>query len=384
MIDQHFTISTLQKLVRINSVNPGLESDGPGEEEIGRFIFSLLEELGIEAELDELEAGRVNVTGIIPGSGGGRSLMLNAHMDTVGITGMKDPFSGKIENGKLYGRGSYDMKGSIAAIVAAAKAIREERGVLKRDIVLSFVADEEHESIGAQALVKRLKTDAAIVTEPTGLDICLAHRGFGVYRITTLGKTAHGGRHRQGVDANTRMGLLLAELDKLSKQLPEQKKHPLCGEASMHVPLICGGRSLYIYAGECTAHVERRTLPGETEAEIESDLYEIIHRLERAVPDFQVNVEKVIWRSPYEIDENARIVKVAAAAASAVLGSKPGFIGHTWWEDSSIFGEAGIESVIIGPKGDGLHEDIEWVDTDSVIALAEILYHTSVRFSGAT
>ncbi len=382
MIDQSFTVDTLQKLVRINSVNPGLESDGAGEEEVGRYIFSLLEELGIEVELDELLPGRFNVTGMLPGSGGGRSLMLNAHMDTVGVAGMNDPFSGRIENGKLYGRGSYDMKGSIAAILAAGKAIRDTGWVPKGDLILSFVVDEEHKSIGAQALVKKLKTDASIVTEPTGLDICLAHRGFGVYKLTTYGKTAHGGRHRQGIDANTRMGLLLAELDKLSKKLPEWKKHPLCGEASMHVPLISGGRSLFIYSGECTIHVERRTVPGETETEIDSNLHEIIQKLEKKVPGFRATLEKVIWRSPYEIDQHARIVKETAAVVATTLGSKPAFIGHTWWEDSSIFGEAGIESVIIGPKGDGIHEDVEWVDIDSVITLAEILYRTSLNFCG--
>ena len=380
MIDQTFTIETLQKLVQINSVNPGLDKTGPGEEEIGTYIFNLLKELHIEAELDEVAPGRVNVTGRIKGDNGGKTLMLNAHMDTVGVSGMDDPFSGRVENGKLYGRGAYDMKGSIAAILAASKAIQDNRINFGGDLILSFVADEEHESIGAQALVKKLKPDAAIVTEPTDLKLCLAHRGFGIYKITTLGKTAHGGNHMLGTDANLNMGLLLAELSKLSHQLPQLKNHALCGEASMHVPLIKGGRSLFIYSHECTIHVERRTLPGETQQMIESELFEIIRRVQQANPDFKAEMEPVIWRSPYEVDPQSPVVVHLKEASDSVLGNPPLTIGHTWWEDSAIFGEAGIECAIMGPKGRGIHEDIEWVETESVVQLAEVLYRTAERF----
>lgn len=383
MIDKNFTINTLQKLVQINSVNPGLEKSGPGEVEIGRFIYNLLQDLGIEAIIDEPAAGRINVTGILPGSGDGKSLMLNAHMDTVGVTGMNDPFSGKIANGKLYGRGSYDMKGGIAAILSAAKVIKEQNRILKGDLFLTFVADEEFASIGAHELVKKLKTDAAIVTEPTGLQVCLAHRGFGVYKITTYGKTAHGGRHKLGIDANTKMGFLLAELDKLSKTLPNENKHPLCGEASIHVPLIHGGKSLFIYSNQCTIHAERRTLPGETALKVENELQKIILKLENDDPHFRAEIERVIWRSPYEIDKDAPIVKEVVRAGSEVAGTIPGFIGHTWWEDSAVFGEAGIPSVIIGPKGAGIHEEVEWVDIGSVINLADILTISAMGYCGS-
>ena len=382
MIDKSFSSETLKKLVQINSVNPDLESGGGGEQEVGEYIIGLLNDMGIEAELDQLAPGRVNVTGIIRGKGDGPSLMLNAHMDTVGITGMEYPFSAKIENGKLYGRGAYDMKGSIAAILAAAKKIREENIELNGDVLLSFVADEEYESIGAQDVIKKHKPDAAVVTEPTDLDVCLAHRGFGIYKITTEGKTAHGGQHRVGVDANRKMGLFLAELDKLADELPEKRKHPLCGEASMHVPLINGGRSLFIYSNECTINVERRTLPGETKGSVSGELELIIDKLQKSDPDFRASLETEMWRSPYEVAESAPIVEKTFAAASEVIGKNPRYIGHTWWEDSAIFGEAGIESVILGPKGGGIHEDVEWVELDAVAELGEILVRTAQRFCG--
>jgi len=382
MPDPSYISQTLQKLVQINSVNPSLEKSGGGEEEIARFIASELDAMGIKHVIDEIEPGRVNVTGKIPGAGGGKSLILNAHMDTVGVAGMDSPFSGAIKDGKLYGRGSYDMKGSIAAILSTARHLVEKKQQLKGGLILSFVADEEYESLGANHFVKNYKGDAAIVTEPTGLDICLAHRGFGIFKISTQGKTAHGGNHRLGDDANTKMGLLLAELYASSKQLPMQKKHPLCGEASIHVPLIKGGKSLFIYSNECTIHVERRTIPGEAKQAVTDELNRIIKKLEAEDTNFRASNECVLWRNPYEIDPGKEIVKQLTGATENVLERPARFTGHTWWEDSAIFGKAGIETVIIGPKGGGIHEETEWVEIDSVIELSEILYHTAINYCG--
>lgn len=374
MIDINYVTETLQKLVQINSVNPGLDEGGRGEQEIGTFIAEQLQVMGIEPIVDELAPHRLNVTGVIKGDGTARSLMLNAHMDTVGVKGMADPFSGRIEDGKLYGRGAYDMKGSIAAILGAAKALRDSDKSLKGDLVLSFVADEEYESIGAEALVKKIRTDDAIVTEPTDLKLCTAHRGFGIWKIITKGKTAHGGNHHLGVDANANMGLLLAELYKRSERLQREKVHPLCGAASMHLPLLKGGRSLFVYSHECEVHVERRTLPGESREEIELELQEVLNALQGRYQGFEGSMELVIWRSPYEIEANRPIVKRVANSLETVTSNPSEFIGHTWWEDSAIFGNSGIETVVLGPKGGGIHEDVEWVELESVEQLARVFW----------
>lgn len=371
MININYITKTLQELVQINSVNPGLDGHGPGEQEIGIYIAERLQEMGIEPMVDELAPGRLNVTGVIKGDGTGRSLMLNAHMDTVGVKGMADPFSGKIEGGKLYGRGAYDMKGSIAAILGTAKAICESGTSLKGDLVLSFVADEEYESIGADALVKKIRTDDCIVAEPTDLKLCTAHRGFGIWKIIAKGKTAHGGNHHLGVDANANMGLLMAELYQWSERLQKEKVHPLCGSASMHLPLVSGGRSLFVYSHECEVHVERRTIPGENREEIELVIQKLLDELQRSYPGFDASMELVIWRSPYEIEANRPIVKRVAESLEKVTRKQPELIGHTWWEDAAIFGDSGIETVILGPKGGGIHEDIEWVEVESVCDLGE-------------
>ncbi len=375
-----YITQTLQKLVQINSVNPSLVAGGGGEEDIGQFISEELATLGIQHEVDAIDDKRVNVTGIIPGTGNGKSLVLNAHMDTVGTAGMEAPFSGTVKNGKLYGRGSYDMKASIAAILCAAKMMIRKGQQLSGDLILSFVADEEFESIGAKRFVEKYSADAAVVTEPTDLNICLAHRGFGVFKITTHGKTAHGGKHRVGIDANSNMALLLAEFHRYGKKLQEEMTHPLCGEASMHIPLIEGGNSLFIYSGRCTAHLERRTLPGETEESVLDELNRMLQKLEDTEPGFNATIEPVIWRDPYEIRRERPIVKHIEAAANRILGKPSDIIGHTWWEDSAIFGKAGIDTVIIGPKGGGIHEAEEWVELRSVSELSEILYQCAVEF----
>lgn len=376
MIDENFIIETLTDLVRINSVNPDLDKEGAGEEEIGLYIDRVFKSFQIESEIKLLSPKRVNVIGTLKGSGGGKSLMINAHLDTVGVTGMNEPFSARIEDGKLYGRGAYDMKGSIAAMIGTAKALKNDSMDLKGDVIFTFVADEEYESIGTQELIKHNKTDAAIVTEPTDLDVCIGHRGFGIFEITTKGKIAHGGRHQEGIDANTKMGLLLAELDKLSKQPPKEKIHPLCGQASLHVPIIQGGQSLFIYSGECTVKVERRTLPGETENNVLYELQKLVDTISKQDGDFQARIQPLLWRDPYEVSRDAPIVRLLTQAVTEVLGNQPSYVGHSWWEDSAIIGKAGIDTVIIGPKGGGIHQEVEWVEIQSVIGLSKILLET--------
>lgn len=391
-VDAAFVTETLIRLVQTNSVNPDLETDGPGEAAIGACIAEILRSLDMDVIVDEPAPGRPNVTGIMRGRGTpvARNLMLNGHMDTVGVAGMSDPFLGHIEDGMLYGRGSYDMKSGLAAMLGAAKALHDAGTVLEGDLILSFVADEEYESLGAQALAARLNDDssglprahAAIVTEPTDLHICPAHRGFAVFRITSFGRTAHGGQHRTGIDANMNMGLVLARLHGLARELTTSRRHPLCGEASLHVPLVEGGRSLFIYSHECHIMVERRTLPGESKASVTAELQGILDAVAALEPTFRATLELEMWRSPWEIDASADIVQSLARASRGVEHTREGFIGHGWWEDSAIFGEAGIPSVVMGATGGGIHQDEEWVEVDSVVSLAEVLRRTAIDYCG--
>ncbi len=377
MTDSSFVTRCLIDLVKINSVNPSLESGGGGEKEIGEYIQSVLQPLGFHTSIEVIAENRINVYGIWKGKKNGKSLMLNAHMDTVGVHGMEAPFESNIRDGKLFGRGSYDMKGSIAAMLGVAKAISDAKQNLSGDLMLTFVADEEYESVGTEQLLKKHKADACIVTEPTELQICLGHRGFGVYEISTKGVVAHGGLNKIGIDANLKMGKVLGGLNVLAERLAQNPSHSLCGEASLHVPFIQGGQSLFIYSGKCTIQVERRTIPGENKVDVDEELQSILDNISESDKDFNANLKSIIWRNPYEISQVADIV---TTLSRNLQNDKIKFIGHTWWEDSGLFGEAGIETVIIGPKGGGIHQAVEWVELDSVTELSKVLYNTTIDY----
>jgi acetylornithine deacetylase len=372
-IDRDFTLSTLRDLVRIDSRNPDLEAGAPGEERIARHVADLLAQSGWSAELHDLGDRRVNVVAVRPGTGGGPSLMINAHLDTVGTAGMDDPFSGALRDGRIYGRGAQDTKGGLAAVLAAARSLSLSGTRLRGDLVLAFVADEESGSIGTADVVGRFKTDAGIVIEPTVLDVCVAHRGFGIFRLETRGRTAHGGRSDLGLDANLHMGHALAQLDRIKADWRARPPHPLLGTGTLHVPLVAGGRQRFIYAERCTAEVECRTVPGQTAGGVLGDLQAALAAVAGRVDQFDGTVAPVMWRAPWQIDPARPIVRTVMDAATAVRQTPPQLIGHGWWEDSALLGEAGIETVVLGPSGGGLHTEQEWVDCDSVVDLAEIL-----------
>lgn len=379
-IDPHWTVDTLREIVAIDSRNPALEEGAPGERALAEQLQRLVEPWGFRTELLDHGGDRASLLATRPGRGGGRSLMVNAHIDTVGVAGMADPFSGELRDGRVWGRGAQDTKGGVAAALAMAKALAEEDPPLRGDLVLAFVADEEHASLGTSAVLERTTTDAAIVLEPSELDVCIAHRGFGVFRLRTHGRTAHGGRPDLGIDANLHMGRVLAGLDELRTAWSRGPSHPLLGPASLHVPLLSGGRQLFIYADECTAELEVRTIPGQSAAQLRAELEDTLDRLRGADADFGADLEEVLWQPPYEIDPARPIVTTVRRAAEAVRGEPVPLIGHGWWEDSALLGLAGIDAVVLGPTGGGLHTEEEWVDAQSVVDLSNILRQTALEY----
>jgi acetylornithine deacetylase len=379
-IDETYTLQTLVDLVRINSVNPSLVAGGPGEAEIGAYVAAALRQLGLDVTTYDLGPGRVNVVGRLKGMGNGRSLLLNAHMDTVGVGGMADPFGAVVRDGRLYGRGAQDMKGSLAAMLGAMKALAESGKQLGGDVWFTAVADEEYESLGTTHLVTQISADAAIVTEPTDLAVCCAHRGFVWFDVATIGRAAHGSRYKEGIDANIRMGRFLAELDKLEQELRQRPPHPLAGPPSLHASILQGGSEISVYAARCDLKVERRTAPGETVAQATAELQAIVDRLSAADPTFQASVRPFFDRDPFEVDAAAPIVRAVDEAVTAVLHHPPTHSGATFWTDAAILAAAGIDTVVIGPIGAGLHSDEEWVEVQSVLDLAGILAQTALNF----
>jgi len=379
-IDSTYTVQTLTDLVQINSVNPELSPDGAGETAIGIYVAEALQALGLTVTTYDLGPRRMNVVGVLKGTGNGRSLLLNAHMDTVGVGGMVDPFGAAVRDGRLYGRGSQDMKGSLAAMMAAVKALVDGGVQLAGDVLLTAVADEEYASIGTDDLVRHVTADAAIVTEPTDLSLCRAHRGFVWFEVETVGRAAHGSRYNEGIDAITHMGRFLVELDALGQELLQRPPHPLAGPPSLHASLVQGGSEPSVYPARCTLKLERRTVPGETVAQTTAELQAIIDKLTAADSNFQATVHPYFHRAPFEIHADAPIVQVLEQAGTAVLSRPLAHTGATFWTDAAILAAAGIDTIVIGPVGAGLHSDEEWVEVQSVVKLAEILAETAVNF----
>jgi acetylornithine deacetylase/succinyl-diaminopimelate desuccinylase family protein len=378
-IDRDYLLTTLADLIRINSINPTLAASGSGERQIADYVAGALGVLSLEVRRFEPEPGRISVTGTLHGTGSGKSLMLNAHYDTVGIEGMPEPFSAAVRDGKMYGRGSYDMKGSLAAQMAALKALVDSGAKLSGDVMIAAVADEEYGSVGTADLIRHVRTDAAIVTEPTAVQICLAHKGYLWIEVETIGFAAHGSRFEQGIDANMRMGRFLAELDKLERDLRQRPPHPLVGPPSLHAATIHGGEGLSTYAASCKLQIERRTIPGETEAQAVGEIQQIVDRLS-ADPTFKANVRPFFVRDAFEVSKGASIVRALDRASTKTLGRVQKYVGDTPWMDAALLQAAGIETVVMGPAGGGAHGAVEWVELESVAQMAEILAETALDY----
>jgi acetylornithine deacetylase/succinyl-diaminopimelate desuccinylase-like protein len=356
----------LCSLVAIDSVNPSLVPGGAGEAEIARFVAGWAAEAGLDVSVLEATPGRPSVVARAPGAGGGRTLLLCGHIDTVGVQGMDAPHSPRVEGDRVYGRGAYDMKAGVAAALAAC---REAAALgLAGDVVVAAVADEEHSSLGVREVLRSVGADAAVVTEPTELELVVAHKGFVWSEVQISGRAAHGSRPHLGVDAIVKAGPVLTAIGDLDRRLVE-RTHPLLGRGSVHGSLIEGGAEMSSYPARCAIGLERRTLPGETGDDVERELAELLDGCRRADGELEVSQRTLLVREPFEVAQEAEIVEAVSAAAAEVLGRAPPIGGASYWADAAFIAGAGIPTVMFGPGGEGAHADEEWVslaDTDAV------------------
>jgi acetylornithine deacetylase/succinyl-diaminopimelate desuccinylase family protein len=366
------------RLVAIDSVNPELVPGGAGEGAIAAFVAEWLEGADLEIERHEVAPGRWNVVAVAPGSGGGRSLLLNAHMDTVGVAGMDAPFEPRLEDGRLYGRGAYDMKAALAAIMVAGARAREVG--LRGDVIVTAVADEEVASVGTAAVAESVRADAAIVAEPTELRLAVAHRGFVWLTFETAGRAAHGSRPDLGVDAIAKMGRVLVELEALDRSLRAGEPDPLVGTGSLHASLVQGGTELSTYPDRCVLDAERRTVPGETPERVEAEARALLERAAAGDGDFRGDVRVGFAREPFQVDGSEPIVETVRRCAAEVLGAEPATVGVPFWTDAALLAGAGIPTVLFGPAGEGAHAAVEWVDLESAARCAEIYLAVAGNF----
>lgn len=358
-------------LIAIDSTNPDLVPGGAGEGDIAAFVAGWLREAGLDVNVHDLGQNRANVVGIVKGSGEGFSLMLNAHMDAVGAGGMAAPWTPRREGNRLHGRGSYDMKASLAIIMLVAREATSWG--LSGDLLVTAVADEEFASIGTQDIVRHYRADAAIVTEPTGLELCVAHKGFVWIEVETSGVAAHGSRPDVGVDAITNMGPVLTALGELDRTLRSGPAHPLLNTGSVHASLISGGQELSSYPHTCIVGIERRTVPGETAEQIEAEIATILAGAARNDASFRATQRTLLVRDPFSVGMDEPIVQLADLELQRVRSGAAPVSGAFGWMDSALLSAAGIPTVILGPDGDGAHADEEWVDLSSALATADAL-----------
>jgi len=360
-------IRLLRDLVAIDSVNPSLVPGAAGEAAIAAAIAHHLRGIGLDVEIQEAAPGRPNVIGVLEGRRKGQSLMLCGHVDTVGVEGMTAPFDPVERDGRLYGRGSQDMKGGVAAMIDAARTIAAE-GLDAGRLIVAAVVDEEYASLGADALVTRWRADGAVVTEPTDLRIAIGHKGFAWFEVVTRGRAAHGSRPREGRDAILRMGRVLHALEALDRRLQAAPAHPLMGTASLHASLIGGGRELSSYPDHCWLRLERRTVTGESDAQVLAEVQDLLADLTRSDPEFEASVTPLFARPSYEVPASHGLPQALRAALD-----DQDFIGMSFWTDAAVLGDAGIPSVLFGPGGAGLHSVEEYVEIADVLRCRDTL-----------
>lgn len=363
----------LAQLVRIDSVNPALDPAHAGEGEAARFVRDWAEQRGLRTEWLEPVPGRPSVIVRVPGSGGGRTLLLNAHLDTVGVDGMDAPFEPRIEDGRMHGRGTMDMKASLAACLLVLEDAAR-RGDLVGDVVLAAVSDEEHDSIGTRSALDDVRADVAVVTEPTDLAIHVAHRGFAVLEVTLEGRASHTSQPEAGVNALRHLGRLLTTVEDRDATLRSADPHPLLSYGSWQAVLASGGHELFTTPAHAVATIERRTVPGESAAQgAEAEATGMLDALRLADPTLRATVRTLVAREAFEAPPDSLATEAVAAAIRAVTGREPERSGAPYWTDAALIEAAGIPTVLFGPVGGGIHRPDEWVDLASVETVRLVL-----------
>ena len=364
-------LALTRSLVSTPSVNPQLEEGGSGEREAATLVAEWLDLWGLDTRITEISPNRFNVIAKLDGEG--PTLLLNGHLDTVGVGGMTvPPFDAKVEGGRIWGRGSCDMKAGLAAILAATKRLTEEGP--RPNLIVAMTADEEHASLGMYALVDSFPSaDFAIVTEPTRLAVMPAHKGFLWVRAVFEGRAAHGSRPDLGIDAIRHAALYVSALDDYGDQLTSRPAHPLLKHGSVHAGTIQGGSAASVYPDLCEIVLERRTMPGEKPEKVLQEFQRILDELSEREEDLSASLEQMLERPGTEVPEDSRLVQGLLEAGQG-HGIPPVVEGMTAWVDAALLNEIGIPAVCYGP-GDiaQAHSADEWVELAQIEKCADVL-----------
>jgi len=374
-VQREDAVALTRALVQIDSRNPTLSADGPGERNVALALGDILTDWGFSVEISDSGSDRPNLVARI-GPADAPAIMFAGHLDTVGVEGMTHaPFSGDIEGGKLYGRGACDMKSGLAAMcVGALAAFRKAGGKARRQIIIAAVTDEEYESLGMRAMLDSgVRAEFAILTEPTRLAICPAHRGFVWSEIEFTGRAAHGSRWDIGIDAIRHAGLVLSGIDELDAGALQNRKHPLLGRGSIHASTIIGGIGMSTYPDKCILRVERRTIPGESADDSLRELRSICDDVRAHRTELDAAVRLIAAQEPSDVQVDAPVVKALMRALEAEGLAAP-VEGLSAWTDAALLNAAGIPAVCFGPGDIALaHSAEEFVPVDEIEKATRVL-----------
>lgn len=370
----------LHGLVRHDSRNPSLCPGARGEGPIAAWLAEVLTHWGMDVELQPVAEGRHNVVARLGAGRPGRSLMFNGHLDVVDVGQMAHaPFDAFIDGDRMYGRGTSDMKGGVAAMCAAAARVADR---VNGPLIIAGVVDGEYESLGTRALIASgVRADAAVVTEPTRLAIGPAHRGFTWVEFQFTGVAAHGSRYDLGIDAVAHAAALMTELVDLDATQLKTRHHPLLGHPSLHGATIAGGTGWSTYPDRCVLRIERRTLPGESTADVLAEFERACDAVRARIPSLAVTLRHVLTQDPSDVSPEAPIVKSLGTALAAATLPAP-VAGVSAWTDAALLNTAGIPAICFGPGDMGLaHADEEYISLDEVDHATDVLARLAIDWT---
>ncbi len=367
MIERDALVGDLVNMIRIPSINPfgDTRDDHGAEAAMGDYFEGRLRALGLEVTTKEVTPGRRNVWGVLKGTGEGPTVLLAGHLDTVGVEGYEAPFEARVEDGKVFGRGSCDMKAGLAAYLEVARCLIARDAALAGDLIIAGVIDEEHAMIGSKDFgLSGPQPDYAIVAEPTRLAICPVHKGQILMTIKTHGVAAHSSMPEKGINAINHMAFALQGLLGYATDLTHRDPDEMCGAPSFSVGVIRGGDNACSVPDFCEVDVDRRTIPGEKHNEVINEIAAILDRIQTELPGFSYELKQpFLDLPPLATQAGSPIMQAIKSACDDVVGQSiiQTFPGST---DGPNFN---CPTVICGPGNlEQCHSLNEYVTIDEI------------------
>jgi acetylornithine deacetylase/succinyl-diaminopimelate desuccinylase family protein len=375
--------ATLGDLISINSVNPGYPG-GRGEGRVAEYVGEFFRRNSIPFEFQKVFDGRPNVIAKLAGASGCPTLIFEAHMDTASELGMSiEPFQPVRKNNLMYGRGSCDTKGGLAAMMHALKAVHEAGLRPRASTVLVAAVDEEHSFRGIVKFVEGgVEAEGGVVAEPTSLEIVVASKGVLRWRVHTRGRAAHTAKPHLGINAVTKMAKVILAINERLEPSYKLRQHPLLGSPALTVGTIRGGIQVNQVPESCTVEIDRRLLPGETKDTVWKELQDLISEMQSDDPELRVEMDPpMLEDQAMETPASARVAQIACAVSQALRGVGR-LVGVPYGSDASKLSRAGVPSIILGPGSiDRAHAAEEYVELDQVACAAEMYARIILGFT---